>query len=75
MSAAIELRPLCRQCFKPKCRKARPLCRRIDNPRNYTCNCNNYPFPHRRGSGRCQENPNAAERMWTELLKPTRKAR
>lgn len=75
MSAAIELRALCRQCFKPACRKARPLCRRKDNPRNDTCNCGNYPYPHRLGSGRCQAHPKAAERMWAELDKPRRKGR
>ncbi len=50
-------------CRKPGCRKGRPLCRRTDNPRNVTCNCSNYWYPHRIGSGRCQFNPAGQDRM------------
>lgn len=50
-------------CKRRGCRRGRPLCRRSDNPRNSTCNCVGYHFPHRLGSGRCQANPAGAERM------------
>lgn len=50
-------------CLKPGCRRGRPLCRRTDNPRNFTCYCSNYHYPHRLGSGQCSANPRAVERM------------
>lgn len=68
-----QLRKLCTRCRKPACRKARPLCRRADNARNGQCNCGNYHFPHRVGSGRCQANPSATARMWAEVDRPIRK--
>lgn len=64
---------LCTICRKPECTRARPLCRRKDNPRNLQCSCSNYPFPHRIGSGRCQENAKGHERMWAEVDRPIRK--
>jgi hypothetical protein len=39
------------------------MCRRTDNPRNETCNCANYWYPHRIGSGQCQYNAKGQERM------------
>ena len=48
---------------KAKCRKGRPLCRRSDVPRNVTCNCGAYHFPHRTGSGLCLDNPRSQQRL------------
>jgi hypothetical protein len=56
------------RCGKPHCRRARPLCRRKDNPRNLTCECGGYPFPHRVGSALCRLNPSSQARMWDALL-------
>jgi hypothetical protein len=50
-------------CRKPGCRRARPLCRRTDNPRNVTCNCGSYHYPHRLGSGRCLAHLQGRDRM------------
>ncbi len=50
-------------CLKRGCRRARPLCRRTDNPRNVTCNCHSMHYPHRIGSGVCLYNTKGAERM------------
>jgi hypothetical protein len=50
-------------CKRRGCRRGRPLCRRADNPRNLTCQCCAYHYPHRLGSGRCLANPKGAERM------------
>lgn len=50
-------------CLKRSCRRGRPLCRRADNPRNVTCQCPAYHYPHRLGSGNCTANPRSAERM------------
>ena len=49
---------------KPCCKgRPRPRCGRTDSPRNMTCYCSNYHFPHRTGSGRCQFHPDGAQRM------------
>jgi len=50
-------------CGRKGCRRARPLCRRRDNPRNKTCTCGNYHFPHRTGSGLCANTERGASRM------------
>ncbi len=62
--ASVKLRPLCKQCFQTKCRRARPLCRRKDNPRNLTCTCSAYHFAHRIGSGRCIHHPDSEKRQF-----------
>lgn len=54
----------CSYCTKKDCRRGRPLCSRPDRkPRDRQCQCDNYPFPHRTGSGRCLYNAQGQERM------------
>jgi hypothetical protein len=61
-------------CHKRACTRGRPLCRRTDSPRNVTCNCGNYPYPHRLGSGRCQAHPEGQARMNELAYGPEAKA-
>jgi hypothetical protein len=58
------------RCKKRGCRRGRPLCRRKDNPRNVTCTCDHYDYPHRMGAGRCVQHPEGMQRMWAYLDKP-----
>lgn len=60
-------------CKRPECRPGRPLCRRTDNPRNVTCTCDHYHYPHRAGSGRCVQNPEGMARMWKAVDTPMRR--
>ena len=49
---------------KRRCRRGRPLCRRQDNPRNLTCTCSAYWYPHRVGSGQCLSHPDSEKRQF-----------
>lgn len=58
-----KVQKLCTICRSVKCRRGRPCAKRKDNPRNATCYCTNYHFPHRTGSGRCESNSAGIARM------------
>lgn len=47
--------PKCRQCGDKRYRAGYPNFRK---PKQRTCYCDGYYFPHRDGSGNCIDNPN-----------------
>ncbi len=61
------------RCFKTRhvkgCRPGRPLCKlmRKVRPQRQPCYCDRYPYPHRKGSGRCGN----IEQMWDYAYGPS----